>query len=58
MKDIFTLLIWLTLFTSCYVTYTCHGFPYERSSKTNHMFGQDLVKSWQIKLTIDFSKRN
>ena len=31
-EDIFTRLIWLTLFTTCYITYTCHGFPYEVSS--------------------------
>ena len=28
-EDVFTRLIWLTLFTTCYVTYTCHRFPYE-----------------------------
>ena len=27
-EDVFTRLIWLTLFMSCYVTYTCHRFPY------------------------------
>ena len=28
-EDIFTRLIWLTLFTTCYVTYTSHQFPNE-----------------------------
>ena len=30
-KNVFILtrLIWLILFTTCYVTFTCHGFPYE-----------------------------
>ena len=29
-EDIFTRLIRLTLFMSCFVTYTCHGFPYDK----------------------------
>ena len=28
----FTHLIWLTLFTTCYITFTCHGFQYETST--------------------------
>ena len=37
-EDIFTRLIWLTFFITCYVNYTCHGFPYE---KINFEFLED-----------------
>ena len=29
LEDIFVCLIWLTCFTTCYFTYTCHRFTYE-----------------------------
>ena len=34
-EDVFNRLISLTLFTTCYVTYTCHGFPYENDKNIN-----------------------
>ena len=37
-EDIFTRLIWLTLFWSCYLTYTYDGFKYENYFLTISIF--------------------
>ena len=53
LEDIFTHLILLTLFTTCYITYTCHGLPYENvlwSLLCWHLFWYIFVVKWNFAL--------